>query len=232
MTSSSATPHRTKPPRLVLTTEGDRPSTLYAFPPNRDTLGGTAYLLMESVNILIDCPAWDESTQTFLAQQGGVQFLCLTHRDSIGKAQAIQKALGCAIVIQEQEAYLLPGTPVTPFTQDLTLTPTTRALWTPGHTPGSACLYHSGFGGVLFTGRHLLPTPQGTLAPIQTAKTFHWPRQQRHVQRLIDEFTNDTLHWICPGANTGFLRGKLALADGYRQLAESLSGGSAPELGE
>ncbi len=224
MTSSSATPRPTKPPRLVLTaTAGDRPHTLYAFPPNRDTLGGTAYFLMESVNILIDCPAWDEPTQTFLAQQGGVQFLFLTHRDSIGQAQVIQKSLGCAIVLQEQEAYLLPSTPVIPFTQDFALTPATRALWTPGHTPGSACLYHSGFGGVLFTGRHLLPTPQGTLAPIKTAKTFHWPRQQRHVQRLIDEFTDATLHWICPGAHTGFLRGKLALADGYQHLQQSLT---------
>ena len=32
--------------------------TIFAFPPNRETLGGTAYLLLEpSGNILIDCPA-------------------------------------------------------------------------------------------------------------------------------------------------------------------------------
>jgi glyoxylase-like metal-dependent hydrolase (beta-lactamase superfamily II) len=199
---------------------GDRASAIYAFPPNRDTLGGTAYLLMESTNILIDCPAWDAQTQAFLTTQGGVQWLFLTHRDSIGKAKAVQKAFGCAIVIQEQEAYLLPDATVTSFQQDFTLSDHTRALWTSGHTPGSACLYHAGFGGVLFTGRHVLPTPQGQLAPIKTAKTFHWHRQQRNVQKLVEGFTPETLHWICPGANLGFLRGKLALAEGYQQLQQ------------
>lgn len=216
----------TKPPRLVLQDEmGDRPSAIYAFPPNRDTLGGTAYLLMESANILIDCPAWDDPTHAFLEAQGGVQWLFLTHRDSIGRAKEVQKALSCAIVIQEQEAYLLPDSSITAFQHDFTVTSQTRALWTAGHTPGSACLYHAGFGGVLFTGRHLLPTPQGQLAPIKTAKTFHWPRQQRNVQKLVEIFTPDTLQWICPGANLGFLRGKLAVAEGYQQLQQSLTDG-------
>lgn len=222
--TSTPTDRPPKPPRLVLQeATGDRTSAIYAFPPNRDTLGGTAYLLMESANILIDCPAWDDQTQTFLEEQGGVQWLFLTHRDSIGKAKEVQKTFGCAIAIQEQEAYLLPDAEITTFQQDLMLTDQTRALWTSGHTPGSACLYHAGFGGVLFTGRHLLPTPQGQLAPIKTAKTFHWPRQQRNVQQLIETFTPETLHWICPGANLGFLRGKLAVAEGYQQLHQSLT---------
>jgi glyoxylase-like metal-dependent hydrolase (beta-lactamase superfamily II) len=191
---------------------------IFAFSPNRDTLGGTAYLICETVNILVDCPAWDEANRDFLQTQGGVQWLFLTHRGAIGKAREIQQALGCAIVIQEQEAYLLPSLTVTTFQHELTLTAATRALWTPGHSPGSACLYHSSFGGILFSGRHLLPTPQGQLRPVQSSTTFHWRRQLQSVQQLHSTFTPETLHYICPGANIGFLRGKAVVETGYEQL--------------
>jgi len=219
----TSTPRPAKLPRLVLQSDGDRARAIYAFPPNRDTLGGTAYLLTEHLNILIDCPAWDATTQTFLEQQGGLQWLFVTHRDSIGKAQEIQKVFGCAIVIQEQEAYLLPGVDVTSFRDRLSLTPDTHVIWTSGHTPGSACLYYSGFGGVLFTGRHLLPTPQGILAPLKTAKTFHWRRQLQNVQTLVDEFSPETLQFICPGANLGFLRGQYMIENAYEQLQKGLA---------
>lgn len=223
----SPTPLNSRPekhPRLVLGGDRDDAPSIFAFPPNRDTLGGTAYLIRETVNILVDCPAWDEPNRAFLEQQGGVRWLVLTHRGSIGKAKAIQQAIGCDILIQEQEAYLLPEVNLTSFQSSFNLTPHSRAIWTSGHSPGSACLYHSNFGGVLFTGRHLLPTPQGAIAPIKTAKTFHWGRQLGAVQQLIDEFTPETLQFLCPGANLGFLRGKVAVEDGYRQLQQSLQG--------
>jgi hypothetical protein len=76
---------------------------------------------------------------------------------------------------------------------------------------------------VLFSGRHLLPNPQGKLMPIQTAKTFHWLRQLRSVQRLLDEFSRDTLQYVCPGANTGFLRGNYLVDNAYQQLAVAYS---------
>jgi glyoxylase-like metal-dependent hydrolase (beta-lactamase superfamily II) len=193
---------------------------IYAFPPNRDTLGGTAYLIVDEVNILVDCPAWDEANQAFLKQQGGVRWLFLTHRGAISKVREIQQTCGCEVVIQEQEAYLLPGLTVTPFARSLTLTPQTRAIWTPGHSPGSACLYYNRFGGVLFSGRHLLPNPQGKLMPLKTSNTFHWQRQTRSVEALVADFTPETLAWVCPGANLGFLRGKQAVEQAYTQLAE------------
>ncbi|MDX2241294.1 MAG: MBL fold metallo-hydrolase [Leptolyngbyaceae cyanobacterium bins.302] len=221
--TSSVEFRQPKPLRLVLSELSDSTSpAIYAFPPNRETLGGTAYLILENSNILIDCPLWDENTQAQLEAKGGIQWLFVTHRDSIGQAKAVQKAFNCPIVIQEQEAYLLPGLNLITFHHSCTLTPQTRALWTPGYSPGSACLYHSGFGGVLFTGRHLLPTPQGSLAAIKTAKTFHSRRQHQSIQNLLDEFTPDTLQYICPGANSGFLRGKFAIANAYEQLKHNL----------
>lgn len=209
-----------KPPKLILQGNETNSSRIYAFPPNRETLGATAYFIVEEANILVDCPAWNSTNQHFLQQQGGVQWLVLTHRGGIGRAREIQQTFNCQILIQEQEAYLLPGLTVTAFQHTFTLTARSHTLWTPGHSPGSSCLYFHEFGGVLFTGRHLLPNPQGQLLPIKTAKTFHWPRQLRSVEKLFAEFTPETLQVICPGANTGFLRGQHLIHHGYEQLQQ------------
>ncbi|MBW4643312.1 MAG: MBL fold metallo-hydrolase [Goleter apudmare HA4340-LM2] len=192
----------TKPPRAVL-------HSIYAFPPNRDTLGATSYFIVGNEgNILIDCPAVEQTNLDFLRSHGGVRWLFLTHRGAIGKTAEIQQSLNCEILIQEQEAYLLPGLTVTTFTQGITLNSTLEVIWTPGHSPGSSCLYYGELGGVLFSGRHLVPNQQGEPVPLHTAKTFHWPRQIKSLQSLRERFTADTLEYICPGANTGFLRGQ------------------------
>ncbi|MGQ4649774.1 MBL fold metallo-hydrolase [Lyngbya aestuarii] len=212
--SSSKQPEAAfKPPHSIL-------ETIFAFPPSRDTLGGTAYLIVENtVNILIDCPAWNETNEQFLHQQGGISLLFLTHRGGIGRVQEFQSTFGCPIIIQEQEAYLLPGLNVRSFQKELTITPRCCAIWTPGHSPGSACLYYTAAGGVLFSGRHLLPNRQGEPVPWRTSKTFHWPRQLQSVESLKGHFTAETLSYICPGANTGFLRGKGVIDQAYQSLS-------------
>ena len=204
-----------KPPQAVW-------DNIFAFPPNRDTLGGTSYLIVENslANILIDCPAWDEVNNQFLQSLGGVRWLFLTHRGGIGKTREIQETFGCEVLIQEQEAYLLPGLKVTKYQQEFILSPSAQAIWTPGHSPGSSCLYYTAEpGGVLFSGRHLLPNQLGEPVPLRASKTFHWPRQLKSVQLLLDRFTPETLQYICPGANTGFLRGKRVITQAYQQLS-------------
>ncbi|MEJ1930374.1 MBL fold metallo-hydrolase [Nostoc sp. NIES-2111] len=205
--------HITKSPRDVL-------DSIFAFSPNRDTLGATSYFIVGNEgNILIDCPALDQTNLEFLRSHGGVKWLLLTHRGAIGKTPELQQNLSCEILIQEQEAYLLPGLTVTTFTQELTITPTAKVIWTPGHSPGSSCLYYNNLGGVLFSGRHLLPNQQGEPVPLRTAKTFHWPRQINSLKAIIQTFTPDTLKYICPGANTGFLRGQRFIDQAYQRLA-------------
>lgn len=203
----------TKPPRVVF-------NNIYAFPPNRDTLGATSYFIVRNEsNILIDCPALEPTHLDFLRSHGGVRWLFLTHRGAIGKTAEFQQNLKCEVLIQEQEAYLLPGLTVTTFTGGMTLNPAIEVIWTPGHSPGSSCLYYPELGGVLFTGRHLVPNQQGEPVPLQTAKTFHWPRQMKSLRSLLERFTPDTLQYICPGANTGFLRGQRFIDQAYQRLA-------------
>ncbi len=201
---------------------------VFAFPPNRDTLGGTAYFIVENgIKILVDCPAWNDSNRDFLTRQGGVDWLILTHRDGIGRVKELYQTFNCQILIHEQEAYLLPGIPVTTFGLNHALHPDLEMIWTPGYSPGSACLYYSRHGGMLFSGRHLLPNPQGKLALIKTAKTFHQYRQVRSLKRLVNRFSPHSLRYICPGANTGFLRGQRVLEQAYAQMLsvmESLGG--------
>ncbi|MCC5645563.1 MBL fold metallo-hydrolase [Nostoc sp. CHAB 5824] len=219
----------TKPPRAVFRDEvlsgGSLQSnfaqeSIFAFPPNRDTLGGTSYLIVRNEgNILIDCPALDQTNQDFLEAHGGVRWLFITHRGAIGKTAEIQQIFSCEVLIQEQEAYLLPGLTLTTFSHDFTLDASTQVIWTPGHSPGSSCLYYSELGGILFSGRHLVPNQQGKPVPLRTAKTFHWPRQVKSLRLLLERFTPETLRYICPGANTGFLRGKRFIDQAYQHLA-------------
>jgi glyoxylase-like metal-dependent hydrolase (beta-lactamase superfamily II) len=202
-----------KPPKTIL-------NSLIAFPPNRDTLGGTAYFIVRNEgNILIDCPAWDKNNQDFLESNGGVRWLFISHRGAIGKSAEIKKTFDCEILIQEQEAYLLPESKVTVFTEQFTIDPVLKVIWTPGHSPGSSCLYYSQEQGILFSGRHLLPNRDGEPVPLRTSKTFHWHRQIKSIKSLLETFTPQTLQYICPGANTGFLRGKRLIDNAYNRLA-------------
>lgn len=148
---------------------------MLAFPSNKNTLGGTAYFILEKTgNILVDCFEWNQQVEESLQQHGGVRCLFITHRGAISKSvKSLQKTLKCSVVIQEQEAYLLPEAVVTSFEEKTFLSPNIKVVWTPGHSPGSSCLYWSFHGGILFTRRHLLCDLSGTVRPLRLAKTFH-----------------------------------------------------------
>ena len=206
-------PRHSKPPRSIL-------PRIFAFAPNRDSLGGTAYFIAnETGNILIDCPAWQDSNREWLREHGGVKLLIFTHRGGMGQqVRQMQEYLECEVIVQEQEAYLLPETEVTAFANSLSLTSEIKLMWTPGHSPGSACVYYNQQEGILFTGRLLLPKSSQEIVPLRTAKTFHWWRQIKSIAKLRDRFSEDNLKYILPGANTGYLRGQGYIDDAYRKL--------------
>ncbi len=210
-------PPSTKAPQAVF-------DSIFAFPPNRETLGGTAYLILEKdadgkpANILIDCPAPTDPNQAFILANGGIRTIFITHRGGMAQVPLLQSTFDAQVLIQEQEAYLLPTVATEKFHRDRPLSPTSRVFWSPGHSPGSACLYHSNYGGVLFTGRHLLPDKGGAPRPLRLSKTFHWPRQLRSAQQLLTDFAPETLSYICPGASTGYLRGEKKIPQAYAHI--------------
>lgn len=75
---------------------------LFALPSNKDTLGGTAYFILEKTsNILMDYPEWNQQVEDFLQQHGGVRCLFITHRSAVSKlVKSLQKTLKCSVVIQ------------------------------------------------------------------------------------------------------------------------------------
>lgn len=164
--------------------------------------------------LLIDCPSPSDANLAWLSQRcaaGG--YLVLTgrhgHGDTPGELRRWQRLLGWPVVVQEQEAYLLPGVErVQPFGDALTLVPGVRLLWTPGPTPG-ACVLHVQNPGLdgLFCGRLLVPVAPGALAPLRTPATFHWPRQLASLRRLLDWLPPASPSWIATGAGLGALRG-------------------------
>ena len=206
---------RNKTPRSIL-------PGIFAFAPNRDTLGATAYFIVSKTqNILVDCPLWHEEIRDFILDRGGVKYLIITHRGSIGKqVKQLQADLNCEVIIQEQESYLLPEIEVTSFQDNLTLNSELELIWTPGHSPGSSCLYLAREGGILFTGRHLLAKSVEEVTPIYTAKTFHWWRQLNSIAKIRDRFSLDNLKYLIPGANTGYLRGQGYIDNAYQKLTE------------
>ena len=214
-TEITASPANTKAPRLIL-------PGVFAFTPNRDTLGATSYLIVDkSGNILFDCPSWNEANQQFIQSQGGVKSLIISHRGGIGKnVLQMQQTLECAVIMQQEEAYLLPEVEVTSFADRFSINSDLELIWTPGHSPGSSCLYFKQQGGILFTGRHLLPKSPTEIVPLRTAKTFHWRRQLKSIAALRDRFDSTSLRYILPGANTGYLRGKGYLDNAYEQLSQ------------
>ena len=195
---------------------------LFAFRPNRGTLGGTAYFIQaggEQPSLLIDSPAYSQENLDFLEAQGGVTLSFITHRGAIGETKKFHRHFGCTVVLQEQEAYLVDVLRLQTFEKTWSSS-FLEALWTPGHSPGSSCLLWKAQGGVVFSGRHLLPDARGYPVPLKTQKTFHWPKQIQQVQALLDQWPD--FQYLCPGAGTGLLRGKGIIEEAHRKVSAGM----------
>ena len=168
----------------------------------------------------MDCPAVTEANLQMLAGLGGHGTIVLTSREGHGRCRRIQEATGWSVLVQEQEAYLLPNVQgLTVFGSEYTLAPGIRLLWTPGPTPG-ACVVHAsgGWGDLLFCGRLLLPVGPGALAPLRTPRSFHWPRQLASIGKLRGWLPPGSPGAIASGGGLGALRGEVLVQPGAAVL--------------
>jgi glyoxylase-like metal-dependent hydrolase (beta-lactamase superfamily II) len=219
-----------RPPRQV------RPG-LWLFPPNADTRGGSAWLLETSAgDLLIDCPPDTEESRHFLRERArhARGWMVLLGREGHGTCRRVREALGWPIVVQEQEAHLLPGVEgLIRFGAEHRLMDGVGLLWTPGPSPGSAVLHvRGGVGGFqdgLFCGRLLVPVAPGQLAPLPSPRGFHWPRHRRSVAVLKRWLPPGSPQWIASGAGLGALRGEALVVEGARLLATLAAEHGAPE---
>jgi glyoxylase-like metal-dependent hydrolase (beta-lactamase superfamily II) len=206
---------------------------LWLFAPSRESQGGSAWLLEAAgADLLIDCPAFTRANLQFLAGRprrpdgGGGEsraWILLTGRGGHGRCRRLQQALGWPVLVQEQEAYLLPGVdPLHTFASEHQLGPDVRLLWTPGPSPGACVVHVAPVGGVgqdgLFCGRLLVPVAPARVAPLRLRGTFHWGRQLRSVERLRRWLPAGSPDWIASGAGLGALRGPKLVEQGAMQL--------------
>jgi hypothetical protein len=223
-----------QPPRLL------RPG-LWVFPPNVETHGGLAWLLETSAgDLLIDAPPDTDVCCQFLATRAsrGAGWIALLGRDGHGRCRSLQRRLGWPVLVQEQEAYLLPGVEkLIAFGVEHPIQEGLHLYWTPGPSPGAAVLHARG--GVagptdgLFCGRLLVPAGPGRLAPSPSPRGFHWPRQRRSVAALPNRLPAGSPAWLASGASAGVHGGGDLVEDGARVLGEWAAACQAPEgIGE
>ena len=170
---------------------------LWLFPPNRDCQGGSSWWFnIDPEPVLIDCPPLTQSTITALKDLAGTRQprILLTSREGHGRLRRLQEQLDWPVLVQEQEAYLLPNVePLECFKDEHTTASGLRLLWTPGPTPGSAVVLAPAPVELLFCGRLLTPLAPGCLGPLRHGRTFHWPRQLASLTKLRS--------WIPPEAS-------------------------------
>ncbi len=145
------------------------------------------FLSLDNAPILIDCPKVTEEVINDLKElSGGIcPNVVLTNRDAHHDASIINRKLDWPLIVQEQEAYLLPHVEnLVTFSEELILSSGVRILWTPGPTPGSCVLHVPPPWNVLFCGRLLTPGSKDQISPIRTRSTFHWTMYQESLLKL------------------------------------------------
>ncbi len=178
---------------------------LWVFPKNIHSHGGQAWWLgCEPEPVLIDCPPVNDFTLEFLkhVSSGRSPLIILTSREAHGKVLDLQEALDWPVLVQEQEAYLLPGLKrLSSFSNEHVTASGLRLLWTPGPTPGSCVVYAPTPWNVLFCGRLLIPVKLNCLAALRTRRTFHWSRQQKSLENLCQWLPSDSRPSLASGAS-------------------------------
>ncbi len=153
--------------------------------------------------ILIDCPEQiDRVLKNDLKKlsEGFKPRIILTNRNSHGDVSSLSGEFGWPVLLQEQEAYLLPELDnLHTFEEEMRLSSGIKLFWTPGPSPGSCVVYAPNPWNVLFCGRLLRPVANDQISSICTRMTFHWSTQQKSIRKLRKRITTDPLPSLACG---------------------------------
>ncbi len=188
---------------------------LWMFPPKNKSEGTVSWWLnCKPSPVLIDCPEITKDVIHDLKKlaNGLTPKILLTNRDAHGKVSQLNKELGWPVLLQEQEAYLLPGIEnIQSFEEEFVTSSGLRLLWTPGPTPGSCVVYAPEPWNVLFCGRLLIPVAKDQMASVRTRRTFHWDFQKKSVEKILSWIPSDHLPLLASGRSSPFLDGEKLL---------------------
>ena len=147
--------------------------------------------------------------------------MLLTNREGHGRVRRLQQRLGWPVLVQEQEAYLLPGVdPLETFAEEHRTAAGLRLLWTPGPTPGSCVVHAPAPWNVLFCGRLLVPLGGGSgWFAASTHLSLAAPATQPRTSTRMGGFRSLAI--------TGFWGGAWRLARRASSALECLVAGSA-----
>ena len=197
---------------------------IWCFPSPKTSEGVISWWLdSEKEPLLIDCP---DITTNFLETierlaDGRKPKILLTNKYSHKNAKKLTQCLKWPLLVQEQEAYLLPGlNELESFSEEFVTSSGARLLWTPGPTPGSCVVYAPYPWNVLFCGRLLIPVSAYEVAPVRTKQTFHWTIQQKSISKLREWLPSDAFPLLGSGVNADFLPEEKLLTWSAWQVAE------------
>ncbi len=176
---------------------------IWVFPVDKESNSSRSWWLgCAPEPVLIDCPPCNQSNIEILRKLslGRTPRIVLTNRDGHGRVSDLNETLGWPVLVQEQEAYLLPRIrKLETFSEEYVTASGLRLLWTPGPTPGSCVVYAPDPWNVLFCGSLLIPVKTNHLLALRTRKTFHWTRQQKSLKKLRT--------WLPPESKPGLASG-------------------------
>ena len=116
----------------------------------------------KSGNFLVGCPeSSPEEVINKINEMGGISYIFISHRDDVGNACNYSKKFNAKIIVHKSESKYVQNCKVDiPFKADKSITSDVEVIHTPGHTPGSSCLFFKS-DGYLFTGDQICVNKKG-----------------------------------------------------------------------
>lgn len=159
----------------------------------RASWGAHSYTaLVGGVRVMVDSPRWTGHIADWLAAQGGLDHVLLTHRDDVADAQRYAERFKARVWIHADDAAAAPfATDRVTGEEAREILPGIRVISLPGHTRGSVAWLAQGW---LFTGDSLAWSfAHKGLQAFRDACWYDWTIQLGSLARLRRESFNYVL---------------------------------------